>query len=130
MRLPLAVMVLSRFPQEVESRLQALDYVERTTIYGKPVHHLVGGTETVDFQVWVEEGDQPLPLRIVLTYKLEEGQPQFRAQFNDWNLAPQIAENEFTFSPPQGARKIAFLAQLPNVAPEGIATPAQTGEQK
>jgi len=130
MRLPLAAMVLSRFPQEVESRLQALDYVEKTTMNGKPVHHLVGGTETVDFQVWVEEGDQPLPLRIVLTYKLEEGQPQFRAQFTDWNLAPKISENEFTFSPPPGAHKIAFLAQLPNVSPEGIAAPAQTGEQK
>jgi len=130
MRLPLAAMVLSRFPQEVESRLQALDYVERTTMNGKPVHHLVGGTETVDFQVWVEEGDQPLPLRVVLTYKLEEGQPQFRAQFSDWNLTPQFAANAFTFSPPEGTHKIAFLAQLPNVAPEGIATPAQSGEQK
>ena len=130
MRLPLAAMILSRFPEEVKNRTQALDYVEKTSIYGKPAHHLAGRTETVDYQVWIAEGEQPLPLRVVLTYRLEDGQPQFRARFTDWNLSPQIQGSQFTFLPPEGVHKIAFLAQLPNVAPEGVATPAQKGDPK
>ncbi|MGZ8250414.1 MAG: DUF2092 domain-containing protein, partial [Methylomagnum sp.] len=92
MRLPLAALLLSRFPEEIERRTQSLDYVERTEIYGTPTHHLAGRTETVDYQVWIAAGDQPLPLRAVLTHKNAEGQPQFRAQFSDWNLSPQIQE--------------------------------------
>ena len=130
MRLPLAALLLSRFPAELESRTQALDYVEKDVIHGIPVHHLAGRTETVDYQVWVPAGAQPLPLRVVLTYKNAEGQPSFRAAFSDWNLAPEIQDNQFAFTPPEGARKIAFLAQLPQVALEGPTKSEQTGGQK
>ncbi|MGZ8218348.1 DUF2092 domain-containing protein [Methylomagnum sp.] len=130
MRLPLAALLLSRFPEEIERRTQALEYVEKTLIHGTPAHHLAGRTETVDYQAWIAEGAQPLPLRVVLTYKNAEGQPEFRAQFSDWNLAPAIAESMFAFTPPEGAQKISFIAQLPQIALEGTATPEQTGGQK
>ena len=130
MRLPLAALLLSRLPAELENRTQALDYVEKDIIHGTPVHHLAGRTETVDYQVWIPESAQPLPLRVVLTYKNAEGQPSFRAEFSDWNLAPEIQDNQFAFTPPEGARKIAFLAELPPIALEGAIKPAQAGEQK
>jgi hypothetical protein len=130
MRLPLAALLLSRFPAEIESRTQALDYVEKTVIDGIPTHHLAGRTETVDYQVWITEGAQPLPLRIVLTYKNAEGMPEFRAQFSDWNLAPKVQGSQFTFTPPEGARKIAFQAQLSSIAAAGTESPEQTGGRK
>lgn len=130
MRLPLAMLLTSRFPEELDRRTQALDYVEDTMIDGKPVHHLAGRTETVDYQVWISEGDKPLPLQIVLTYKNAEGQPDYRAQFSNWNLNPKINDAQFAFTPPKEVRKISFVAQLPKTALEGPASPAQTGEQK
>jgi hypothetical protein len=130
MRLPLAILLTSRFPEEIERRTQALDYVEPARILGKPAHHLAGRTETVDYQVWVAAGDRPLPLRVVLTYKDAVGQPQFRAEFSDWNLAPDIRDAQFAFTPPDGARKIAFLAQLPRIALKGPEPPEPTGGRK
>jgi hypothetical protein len=65
----------------------------------------------------------------VLTYKLTEGQPQFRAQFSNWDLAPQINDAQFTFTPPEGATKIAFLAQLPTIVPGASESPVHPGEQ-
>ncbi|MGH8767786.1 MAG: DUF2092 domain-containing protein, partial [Burkholderiales bacterium] len=115
MRLPLAVLLLSRFPEELERRTQSLDYVEKTEFHGAPAHHLAGRTETVDYQVWIAAGTQPLPLRAVLTYKNAEGQPQYRAQFSDWNLTPEVQDSQFVFTPSEGARKISFLAQLPQI---------------
>ena len=130
MRLPLAMLLTSRLPAELERRTQALDYVERTTIDGTPAHHLAGRTETVDYQVWISEGAQPLPLRIVLTYKNAEGQPQFRAQFADWNFSPEIQDAQFVFTPPEGAQKIAFLAQLPQLSLRGTTPSEPTGGQQ
>ncbi|MDQ3774158.1 MAG: DUF2092 domain-containing protein [Pseudomonadota bacterium] len=130
MRLPLAMLFVSRLPAELERRVQALDYVENTNILGAPAHHLAGQTKTVDFQVWVADGGQPLPQRVVLTYKDAAGEPQFRAQFSDWNLSPEITDSMFAFTPPEGAEKIAFLPQLRAVAVRRKAAPAQSGEQK
>ncbi len=130
MRLPLAGIVLSRFPAEIERRTRSLDYVERTLMDGKPAHHLAGRTATVDYQFWIADGPQPLLLRAVLTYKNAEGDPQFRAQLSDWNLAPEIRDTEFVFAPPQGVRKIAFVAQLPQTASDKTTEAEKTGAQK
>lgn len=130
MRLPLAMLLTSRLPAELDRRTQTLDYVEKTVIDGTSTHHLAGRTETVDYQAWIAEGAQPLPLRIVLIYKNEEGHPAFRAQFSDWNLMPEVKDSQFTFIPPEGSRKIAFLAELPKVALKGMEKTEQTGEKK
>ena len=113
MRLPLAVFFLSRAATELERRVQSVEYVEKTGILGVPAHHLVGRTDTVNFQIWIADGAQPLPQHIVLTYPNAPGQPQFRAQFSNWNIAPEPADSLFTFTPPGGAHKIPFAAALP-----------------
>ena len=45
-----------------------------------------------------------------------KGEPQYRAQFSDWNLLPEITDSMFAFSPPEATEKIAFLPQLRAVA--------------
>jgi len=130
MRLPLAVLLVSKSAEEIDRRTQVFNYVEDTVIDGVPAHHLSGRTETVDYQVWITEGTQPLPLRIVLTYKNEEGHPTHRVQFSDWNLTPKVKDSQFSFTPSEGARKIAFLAKLPKTVLEGPTKPEQAGESK
>ncbi len=116
MRLPLARLFTTRAPDELERRVQSLVYVERTTVLPVPVHHIAGRASGVDVQLWIAEGDRPLPLRIVLTYVEEPGQPQFRAQFLDWKTELPGGADTFRFTPPPGARKIAFAVQVPAVA--------------
>jgi hypothetical protein len=125
MKLPLSVLMQTTAPKELDQRTQRLDYVEKTSIFGAPAHHLAGRTESVDYQLWIEDGDRPLPLRLVLTYRNEKGQPQFRAQFSNWNLAPEAPSSLFEFVPPPGVHQIAFLAQLPRVAAPHTAKPVK-----
>jgi len=113
MRLPLAALFLSKAAGDLERRVKSVEYVEKTGILGAPAHHLIGRTDSVNFQVWIADGDQPLPQRIVLTYPAESGQPQFRAQFSGWNLAPDAPDSAFTFTPPANASKIPFVAAVP-----------------
>ena len=127
MRLPLAMMLLTRMPSEFEARVSSVDIVEKATVLGKPSHHLAARTKDVDFQVWVADGDQPLPLRVVITYKKSPGQPQFWAQFSDWNLAPAVNDANFAAQIPAGAQKVAFAAQLPRATMTGRKTSADKG---
>jgi hypothetical protein len=127
MRLPLAVLLVSQLPAEMKNRVRSIDYVEKTRIYGAPSHHLAARGDTVDFQIWVSEGDKPLPQRIVITYREAPGQPDFRAQLSDWNLAPAITDTTFSVEPPDGAQKVAFAAQVPRAAPAAGKTETMKG---
>jgi hypothetical protein len=111
MRLPLAAILTTRFPTELERRVRTVDYVELSHALAAPTHQVAGRTADVDFQVWIADGDQPLPLRIVLTYQ-DPGQPQYRAQFSDWNLKPRIRDDKFAFKAAEDAVQIPFAIQL------------------
>jgi len=125
MRLPLAPMLMKRFADELQSRVQDIEYVERTDILGNTTHHIAARTETTDFQVWIADSKQPFPLRIVLNYPHQEGQPQFWANFHMWNLSPIFDKTTFQFSPPAAARKIVFAAEMVPVSDDPQATGSQ-----
>ena len=130
MQLPLAVLLVSQLPAEFRVRVRSVDYVERTNLQGSPSHHLAARTDMVDFQIWVAEGDRPLPQRIVITYKQVKGEPQFWAQFSDWNLAPALDDSTFVAKPADGAQKIAFAAQLPRRLPAARTPSADKGAKR
>ena len=114
-RVPLALMLVSTLPSELDKLVVSADYVETTTITDVPCDHVVARTSTgVDFQVWVAQGSEPLPRRVVITYKDETGQPQFWADLSNWNLAPEVSDALFTFTPPNGADRIQFLTEAGN----------------
>jgi len=136
MKVPVSALLQSTAAKELDRKTQSIGYVEKTSIFGTPAHHLAGRTASVDYQIWIADGDQPLPLRLVLTYRKEKGQPQFRAQFSDWNLAAELPAALFLFVPSEGMHKIAFLPQLPqapgrkNLKPVKAGTSKQPGGQK
>jgi len=130
MRLPLAVLMLDRLPSDLQQRIQSVEYVERTMTLGTPARHIVGKTATVDFQLWIAEGDRPLPLRAVLTYRNAPGQPQFRADFSDWNLDINPPDSLFAFTPPAGANRIPFAAALSKITPVPQGRVVRKGENQ
>ena len=63
----------------------------------------------MDWQIWLEDGEQRLPKKLVITSKWITGAPQFTMTVKSWNLAPQFTEDMFTFTPPAEARQIDFI---------------------
>jgi hypothetical protein len=118
MRLPLAMMYLSRLPLEIENRVRSVETVEQNTIMDVPCVHLAARTDDVDFQIWVPSEGDPLPRRIVITYRNDILAPQFWANLSEWNLSPNPSDAFFAFSPPKDVRQIPFLAQLNLSVPE------------
>ena len=80
-------------------------YVGTAYINGVECHHLAFREAKVDWQLWVQAGDTPLPMKYVITSKWQTGAPQYELRFRDWNTSPQIADDQFTFSAPEGAKK-------------------------
>ncbi len=80
------------------------DYVQ-----GVECHHLSFREDDVDWQLWVKTGDEPLPMKYVITTKWLTGAPQYSVQLGNWNLSPVIAADRFTFAVPKGATKLETL---------------------
>ena len=118
MRLPLADLLSSDLPKLLQERVREVDYVEQEAIAGVPCDHLALRGDRADIQLWIAKGEQPLLHRMVITYTLAEGQPQFWAQFREWNLSPELPDSLFAFTPAAGAVKIAFMPR-PAVQPGG-----------
>jgi hypothetical protein len=106
----------------VKSHIKHSLYVGESRIRGVLCQHLSFDGENVQWQWWIDAGDQPLLRKIVLTYKKLEGSPQWTAYLSDWNFSPQLNANLFAFTPPPGAEKIKFIpvqaSQPPQQEPE------------
>jgi hypothetical protein len=108
MRLPLAELLDSNAAKVLPTQVREAAYVEQSSIDGVPCDHIALRGNQVDAQLWVAQGDKPLSQCIVITYKREDGRPQFWANFTKWNLSPKVRNSMFTFTPPKDAVKIAF----------------------
>lgn len=84
-------------------------YVGVTYINGVPCHHLAFRQAKVDWQLWVKTGDEPLPMKYVITSKWITGAPQYSIRFRDWSAEPRIDQNLFTFVAPEGAEKLETI---------------------
>lgn len=110
--LPMARMLLTDFPEQIEKKITGISYIEENTLFDVPTDHLAVRSADVDMQLWIAQGDQPLPRRIILTYKNAPGEPQFRADFLEWTISPKMRDDSFIFSPPADAEQIPLLAPV------------------
>jgi hypothetical protein len=76
-------------------------------IDGSDCDHLAFRQATIDWQLWVQKGDKPVPRKLVITTRYAVGDPQYQAVLR-WNLSPKIDASTFTFTPPKGAKEIPF----------------------
>jgi hypothetical protein len=83
--------------------------VGEAMIGGVRCYHLAFTTPVVDWQIWIAEGDRPLPYKYVLTTRDDPAQPQFTTLISDWDTKPQIADGTFEFDPPANAMEIDFV---------------------
>ena len=83
--------------------------VGKAVIEGVRCDHLAFRAPHVDWQVWIQEGAQPLPRKLVITTRDLDNAPQFAVTVTQWNLKPAFGAQTFAFSPPAGAKKVDFL---------------------
>ena len=104
--LPLEDLIVSDPYQSAMRKVTSGSYLGSVTVLGVPCEHLVFSQDKVDWQVWIEQGAVPVPRKIVITYKDEEGAPEYTAIFSHWDLQTPLPDFLFTFEPPAGASPI------------------------
>ena len=83
--------------------------VGKGVVEGVRCDHLAFRAPHVDWQIWIQEGKQPLPRKIVITSRDVTNAPQFTVVATKWDLKPRLTDKTFSFMPPKGGKKVEFV---------------------
>jgi hypothetical protein len=95
-------------PDGANQRIAALKsayQVGSATIDGVETDHYAFREADVDWEVWIQKGDQPLPRKLVIVDRTDPARPTFTARLT-WQFNPTLADSDFTFVPDANAKKI------------------------
>ncbi len=85
-------------------------YVGEAEVDGTPCHHLAFRGRDIDFQIWIQQGAEPLPRKFVIVTKDVPSRPEFRVELRDWMTDPELVSADlFRFRPPAGAERTEFV---------------------
>ncbi len=90
--------------------IQEAMLVGASKIDGQLANHYAFRQDEIDWQIWIAQGEAPLPLRYVITTKNEPGEPQYIANLT-WDMQVKPADAVFTFTPSQDDHPIAIVVQ-------------------
>jgi len=79
--------------------------VGSATIDGVETDHFAFREADVDWEVWIQKGDQPLPRKFVIVDRTDPARPTFTARLN-WQVNPAFTDADFTFVPDANAKQI------------------------
>jgi hypothetical protein len=108
LRAPLADLIYTKAYENLTAGVVSGFYVGLSKVQGVPCHHLAFKQQDIDWQIWIEDGQTPLPRKFLITDKKAQGL-QFTAVFTKWNTSPQFEDGLFTFVAPEKAEKIDIL---------------------
>jgi hypothetical protein len=94
-------------------------YVGKEAIGGVPCHRLALVQEDIDWEIWIEDSDRPVPRKLSITYKNLPGKPRYSATISDWNFSPDLSRRFFIFEPPLGSERIGVLPPVTETPAEG-----------
>lgn len=79
--------------------------VGTATIDGVATDHYAFRQKDVDWQIWIQKGDKPLPLKVVIVDRTDEANPAYTARLS-WNVNPSFTADEFAFRPDKDSKQI------------------------
>jgi hypothetical protein len=107
--IPVADLVYRNAFQLLMQDVTIATVVGKAVVGGVRCDHVIFSRPGVDFQIWVAEGSQPLPRKYVVTDTATPTLLSVVSVMSDWNVAPAVAEDRFTFVPPPEAKGIMFM---------------------
>lgn len=90
-------------------RLESAFKVGTATIDGAEADQYAFREADVDWQVWIRQGSEPVPLKVVIVDRTDPANPAYTARLA-WNVRPNLTPADFTFQPDKDAKQIHLLA--------------------
>jgi len=87
-------------------------YIGRAKVDGVETDQYAFRQRGLDWQIWIERGDRPVPRKLVLTTTDDPARPEHGVELT-WQLGTQFEGSIFTFVPPEDSHRIAIRELAP-----------------
>jgi hypothetical protein len=105
LELPLVDLFRWGTPGAPTDQLTSAQYIGPATIDGVQTDQYAFRQKGVDWQLWIERGNKPVPRKILLTTTDDPARPQHSVEMA-WQLDARQPDSTFTFTPPRTAAQI------------------------
>jgi hypothetical protein len=106
--MPLVDLLVSDVRDNYARNVTSATYVGLHQIAGVRHHHLLLSNDNIDYQLWIADGADPLPRKLVITQVARFGLPQQTVTITNWDFQPQVPDVVFEFNPPADADELEF----------------------
>jgi hypothetical protein len=107
-RIPLAPLFSADPYAKYAAGARSKRYFGLHDVEGIASHHFLFRGDHLDWQIWIEAGERPLPRKIVVTYKELDGSPQHSIVLTEWDLDAELDDELFVADVPDGSVKADF----------------------
>jgi hypothetical protein len=92
-----------------QERLDSGFDVGAATIDGVDTEQYAFREGHIDWQVWIKDGPEPLPLKVVIVDRSDPANPAYVARLT-WKVNPTLTAGDFVFRPQANAKSIRLMA--------------------
>jgi hypothetical protein len=94
--------------------------VGTSTIDGVRCNHFFfeQAADDLELELWLEDNEQAVPRRFVVTYRSLPGRPIFIAELSSWDFSIQPPDSDFVFQPPAGVTQVELKASATTATPK------------
>ncbi len=85
-------------PANLPTGYTTAQHIGAVTVDGVATDQYAFAGPDIEWQVWIQQGDKPLPLKIVIVDRTDPARPEFSAKLA-WNLNPRFDASTFAFTP-------------------------------
>lgn len=108
--LPLGDFMRSNPYDAIMARARQGTYIGQSLVGGTLCNQVAFRGKDMDWQIWIQDGPTPLPMRVVILDHQVPASPRYMATFTKWDTSPTFAPDLFTFTPPAGAQKVSSIS--------------------
>ena len=117
---PLADLLSDNPAEAVASGITSGGKVGTSMIDGVRCNHFFfeQAADDLELELWLEDNEQALPRRFVVTYRSLPGRPIFIAELSGWDFSIQPPDSDFVFQPPAGVTQVELKASATTATPK------------
>lgn len=127
LELPLVDLFRFGTDQGLTREITGAIYVGPTRVNGVDTDQYAFRQPGLDWQIWIQRGDQPLPVKVLLTTTDDPAQPEHSIELS-WRLGATFDDSLFAFVPPKDSTKIAIAEVPPEPADKDKKKQARRGK--
>ena len=85
-------------PAELPTGYTTAELIGTATVDGVSADQYSFAGDDLEWQIWIQQGDRPLPLKIVIVDRTDPARPEYSAKLA-WNVKPGFDASTFAFTP-------------------------------